>query len=130
MAEPEDKVEPATLEGLLSKAAPERSVVVDVNGTRMSLRLRAMSGPDYDALERQHGPEASDIDRLGRPLLFNPRTFPPALVAACCVEPVLSEDEAKKLWLSPSWSKGDLDALFSAAYELNHRTEVDAVLKG
>lgn len=126
MAEADDKVEPATLEGLLGKAAPERTVVV----ANMSLRFRAMSGTAYDALERAHGPEESDVNHLGRPLLFNPRTFPPALVAACCVEPVLSEDEAKRLWDSPAWSKGDLDALFAAAYEVNNRSGVEALTKG
>jgi lysozyme family protein len=44
--------------------------------------------------------------------------FAPALVAACLVDPVMTEDEARELWNSDFWSAGELDQLFSTASQL------------
>lgn len=113
--EPDEKVEPATLEALLGKGRASRVVTIIVDGRRRLLRFEAIPADQFDELERQHKPEPADVGRF----LWNPRTFPPALVAASLVEPVLPESDVRRIWASPAWSKGDRAMLFSAAYEVN-----------
>lgn len=127
----EDKVEPATLDDLLAKPAATDSVLVQTPSGLRSLKLRAMGGEKYDDLEAAHPPEDDDVNAIGVPLNWNPRTFPPALVAACLVDPVLSEAEVRQIFESPTWSKAELDRLFDSAYVLNRETAgVTRHLKG
>lgn len=44
---------------------------------------------------------------------FNPDTFPPAAIAAACVDPELTEDDA--VWLREHLPRVEFDRLFSAA---------------
>lgn len=116
------KAEPATIEDLLSKPAAGDTVLIQTPAGPRSLRLLAIGGEAYDELEAKHPPDDGDTNSLGMPLRWNPRTFPPAIVAACLVEPVLSEAEVRTVFASPAWSKAELDRLFDAAYRLNNET--------
>lgn len=52
------------------------------------IHFRGLSGEDYDALLNEHPPTAEqkkEKDEQGRPPLFNPDTFIPALLEACYV---------------------------------------------
>lgn len=70
------------------------------------------------------------------PLPYNPETFPPALLSACCVVPRLSPADADQIWhgrpavtdpetgvevepAAPPWSEGECGALFEAALAAN-----------
>jgi hypothetical protein len=48
--------------------------------------------------------------------MWNDETFPPALVAACCVEPAMDYKQAAEMWTSPQWNAGELDDLFVTAW--------------
>lgn len=56
--------------------------------------------PAHQAQQRRHVPEAP-------PLEWNPDTFPPALVAACLVEPALTEEQVADLWASEDWNQAE-----------------------
>lgn len=52
-------------------------------------------------------------------LVHNPDTYPPALIAACAVDPEMTYDEAVELWTAPSTSQADRVRLFQAAEAVN-----------
>ena len=54
----------------------------------------------------------------GRPP-WNHETFPPTAIAASCVDPKMSVEQARALWDSPRFGAAELDKLFSAAVMVN-----------
>lgn len=56
----------------------------------------------------------------GIQLEFNADTFPQAIIAACCLDPVLSEEDVIDMWDSDEWAEGELLGLFQVAYEVNN----------
>ena len=53
---------------------------------------------------------------------FNPLTFPQAIIAASCIEPVMTLEEVKELFLIDSWNNAELTKLFYGALECNSET--------
>ena len=65
---------------------------------------------------------AAGVDRANlRSLAFNSETFPPALIAAACVDPAMAESDAIELWDSDEWSEAELADLLAAAQAINER---------
>jgi hypothetical protein len=125
------KVEPATLADLLATPAPERTVLVPLaDGKKVSLTFRAVGRPAWQKLIGDHKPHDDDVDALGFRLRWHPESFEPAAVAASLADPVLSEAEVRELFASPAWSNGRLDALISAAIQVNEQSDVEALGKG
>jgi hypothetical protein len=91
--------------------------------------LRALPRSALAALLLGHAPTEQQVDayraelrQMGRPFAnerpqFNPDTFPPALIAAACVSPAITADEAGDMW--HNWTDGETKALFLAAWEIN-----------
>lgn len=79
-------------------------------------RFRALSARDYSDLLSQHRPREED---KADGLRFNVETFPTALIAACCVDPEMTEDEAGELL--EELSSGQRDQLFAAAWAANEQ---------
>lgn len=48
-------------------------------------------------------------------LQWNIDTFPAAVIAACCVEPALTFEQALDLWNDDNWNASELDELLAAA---------------
>lgn len=92
-------------------------------------KLRSIGRAAFDALVTAHQPtsaqraKAKSLGFSGE-MAWNHETFPPALVAACLVEPEMTEDQARLLWQSEAWNAAETQALFDAALEVNgtHRT--------
>jgi hypothetical protein len=75
----------------------------------------------YEALLDQHGPSPKQVTTAEEAKQPRPDwdkdTFPPALVAACCVQPEgFDETAAKDMWNDPRWSPAELGDLFGAAH--------------
>lgn len=110
----------ATFARLSSKKRAEREVPIVLpdgsGGTEVAtLLFRAVGAQDYDRLLSEHPPTAKQkLDGA----TYNLDTFGPALIAAVCVEPELTYDEAKALWDSEDWSRGEIMTLFGNAVEL------------
>lgn len=122
--EPEEEdLEVATWADLSSLDLPEKAVPVDTPAGRRKVLLRALPAPDFDALVSEHPPiPGRDQTWQGIPLRWNPERFQPALVAACMVEPDLSESEVTKLFAT--WNKASTKSLFDAALDLNEEEGV------
>lgn len=108
----------ATRDNLTKKKRSELEVTITLEGEETTLLFRAIGMRAYDDLLALH-PPTKEQQALGA--TYNGDTFGPALVAAVCVEPNLSETETKEMWESDDWSRGDLAVLWEAALEVNMR---------
>lgn len=84
----------------------------------VTLKYQAIGMRAYDKLVSKHPPKP---DQRAEGNSFDIDTFAPALIAACSVEPEISPAEAKAIWESDEWSRGDVMVLFRNAVELNNR---------
>ena len=112
----------ATLDMLKGKKRHETtfSLYLDNDGEEqeVTLTFRAIGMREYDRLVGKHPPKT---DQRAEGASFNIDTFAPALIAACSVEPDLTEADALEIWNSPDWSRGDLMVLFRNAVDVNNR---------
>lgn len=114
---------PATFRDLLNKPARTKEVTLaipDGDGAMIEyvFTLRAIGSKTYDVLVGMHPPTA---DQKKEGAAYNPDTFGPALISACSVSPSLTVNEAKELWESEEWSRGEVMELFVAAVEVNSK---------
>lgn len=110
----------ATMKDLLHKPARMKEVVLtvpDSDGAMVEyvVRLRAIGSKAYDTLVSMHPPNA---EQKKEGATYNPDTFGPALISACALEPSMTPNEAKELWESEEWSRGEVMELFVAAVEV------------
>jgi|SRR5262245_23109078 len=113
----------ATLDQLINKprSSTEFSLYLnDGNGgsNEVTLKYQAIGMRNYDRLVSKHPPKP---DQRADGASFDIDTFAPALIAACSVEPEISLEQAKEIWNSEDWSRGDVMVLFRNAVELNNR---------
>lgn len=111
---------PATLADLRAKKRREADIVVssvDADGgqVQLVLRFRALSAKAFDDLQAKYPPTTRQ-KQDGLP--YNPDTFGPALVAAVCIEPVLTVEDVKALMEDESWSVGEIATLVNSAFML------------
>jgi hypothetical protein len=113
----------ATIEDLINKprSVTEFSIYLsDGNGgsNEVTLKYQAIGMRAYDRLVSKHPPKP---DQRAEGASFDIDTFAPALISACSVEPEISPAQAKEIWDSDDWSRGDVMVLFRQAVELNNR---------
>lgn len=113
----------ATLDQLINKprSTTEFSLFLsDGNGgtNEVTLKYQAIGMREYDRLVGKHPPKP---DQRAEGSSFDIDTFAPALISACSIEPEISPAQAKEIWDSPEWSRGDVMVLFRNAVELNNR---------
>lgn len=90
----------------------------DGQKNEVTLKYQAIGMQEYDRLVSKHPPKP---DQRAEGASFDMDSFAPALIAAVCVEPEITLADAKAIWSSPAWSRGDLMVLFRNAVELNNR---------
>lgn len=113
-----DASKTATLEKLLSKPRATTTFTVHIDGEELEMKFQSIGAGAYDKLVSKHPPTNSQrVDGAS----FNMDTFAPALIAACSVEPDIEPDQAKQLWESEDWSRGELMVLFRNAVEINNK---------
>lgn len=110
----------ATFDRLSKKTRVEREVTIQLEGDDgeqedVTLLFRAIGARQYDDLISKHPPNAKQKINGD---VYNLDTFAPALIAKCAIEPALSFDEAKAIWDSEDWSRGEVMTLFSSCVEL------------
>jgi hypothetical protein len=110
----------ATLAQLKKKTRVSKTitmVVSDEDGSpvEVSLTFRGIPAHEYDKLISSFPPRPKDKkDGWG----YNPDKFGPAIVAATCVEPEMSAEDAKEIWTSDDWNRGERMQLLMAAIEV------------
>lgn len=85
--------------------------------------FRGIGRAAYEKLVDSHPPTAEQRTKAKAggmgDLAWNHDTLPPALVAACLVEPQLSYEDVLDLWCSPDWNQAELAVLLNTAIEVN-----------
>lgn len=84
----------------------------------VEMSVEALSMKDYDKLLAKYPPTPEE---QAKGLTYELEKFAPALIAACVTDPEMSLTDAKKLWSSDNWSRGDVEAIFSKVLQVNHR---------
>lgn len=110
----------ATLDRLRTKKPREKTVEVelpDADGSteKAELLFRSIGSKEYDDLVTKF-PPTNVQKRDGA--TYNIDRFAPALLSAVCVDPQMTEDEAKEIWTSPEWNRGELFNLFREAVDI------------
>lgn len=120
MAESEESRPIASLDQLKKKKPVQREVVITASGddgepVEVSIWFEAIAAAHYDKLVAKCPPKQED-KKQG--LQYNVDSFAPKIIAATCVQPSMSEDEAKELWESDNWNRGERMQLFMGAIEV------------
>jgi len=114
---PAKKTSRATVADLLSKPSRTKEVTISSdNGVALTVLFKSIGLKAYDDLVAEHKPTKEQAKDGGT---WNPETFPPALIAACSKDPVISPEDANALWESSEWSRGELMDVFVAVVKLN-----------
>jgi len=82
-----------------------------------------------EALLEEHPPTAGQRER-NKAVLFNPKTFAPALFAACIDSDVTEEDWTEYLGATGPMTAGESIELFNTVWELNYRAPDPDLGKG
>lgn len=131
-------------EVLSSKQKASREVPIIVGpGKRVNFRFEALRSADYEALMAEHPPTLAQRSNFREQMLksgvppasigalpHNIETFPPALIAACCVSPAMTLEQAQELWTSERFATGELESLFEAAQAVNTINALDDLGNG
>ena len=127
-------VAPSVIEQLLARP-PRREtlplLIEGLDGEEVEVRFvfEALAPDAYDRLLMDHQPD--DEQREVAPLLpWDQESFPPALIAACLVDPSLSHAEVVQLLGSKALNHGEAAEIFDAALRVNSRRKVRPSGKG
>ena len=101
---------------LAAKQLREETVVVNMggDGSTADIRIRALPRKQYRELLEDNPPAEDDTEAE-----WNPDTFPPALIAASCIDPVFTLEQAQQLW--DEWEAAEAAPLFLACWSVNER---------
>ncbi len=98
-----------------------REMVEQAKGTQVIFTFESIGRLAWDAMVVAHPARAED-KKIEKEAAWNLDTFPPALIAASCVEPEMTLEEATEIWEDPDWSGNELTRLFSTAWMVNQET--------
>lgn len=106
----------------VTKRLKEAQAVYDtalaaLDGTVVTLLFRAVGRKRYDALLLAHPPIKDDDSSS-----YNEETFPPALIQASCVDPVLDDETIAGMY--DEWNWAEISQLWVAALEVNTQAQV------
>lgn len=110
---------------LTSKRRVEKEITIavpgdgeDGEGEEWTLLFRAIGSAEYDRLITKFPPTA---DQRREGMSYDVDRFGPTLLSKVCVDPVLTVEDARAIWTSDEWNRGELGALFTAAVEICNR---------
>ena len=106
-------------EALAAAEAAAAEVTVEFRfGAIPRVELDALLGqPEHRPTEAHQEKHRAACKREGlkfKALEFNPETFPPALIAACCLHPELTLEQAAQIW--EQWGDGEAATVFDQAW--------------
>lgn len=96
-------------------------------------KFRAIGREPLDELISEHPPTDEHLAQAKKEnveIQFNVDSFPPALIAASCTSPKLTEAQAQEIWDSEDWNSAELQRLYAAAMMVNQVfTDVEKLKK-
>lgn len=109
-----------------AEAAVERAKQ-ELEKCRDTIVFQSLPSHEFEALISAHEPTKEQQKNGDQ---WNSETFSPALIAACCVDSDLTEDEWAEELRSERWSVADRNAIFSKALSANVTPRSVTVPKG
>lgn len=100
---------------LAAKKLRETTLPLTVEGDTVDLLFRALPRKQYRILVDEHPP------RDGKTEDWNADTFPPALIAACAVDPQFTVEQATEVM--DEWETDDASRIFLTCFYLNERSD-------
>lgn len=92
---------------------------VELEEATVTMTFQAIGRGAYERLMNDHpATEEQKIENEDVP--YNPDTFPPALIAASCIEPKMEEEDAKEI--CDTWNGAEVTLLFYTALQVNTAT--------
>ncbi len=80
--------------------------------------FKSIGRVEWDNLVITH-PPTEENKEIEKTAAWNLDTFPPALIALSCQDPVMTLEQATALWENDDWSGNELTRLFSTAWAVN-----------
>jgi hypothetical protein len=108
----------ATFDKLKLKPLAEKTFKVYIGEEELEMKYVAISQAEYDKLVALCPPSTED---KAEGAMYDTNAFAPRLISAVAADPELTLSQARELWNSPDWSRGDLMTLFLNAVELCNR---------
>lgn len=109
----------ASLDILTSKRQVEKEVTVVVPGDdgpeEMTMLFRSIGSKEYDRLVTNCPPRP---DQKKEGATYDIDKFGPELISRVCVDPVMTIEDARAIWNSEHWNRGEIWDLFSNAVEV------------
>lgn len=108
-----------------------RNVLLD---SSVEFVFRSIGRRKYEDLVMEHPPTPDQQETAKKAgdgnYLWNPDTFPQAIIAASVVSPTMEEADVKEIWESPDWNSPELLSLLNAALEANSSMRIVDIPKG
>jgi len=96
--------------------------------------FRSIGRRAYETLLMDHQPTPEQVAQAKKQgdgeFNWNPDSFPPALLAASLVSPILDEADIKDIWEGEDWSASETMSLFMCAMEANSTHRILDIPKG
>ena len=109
----------ATFDMFLNKKRAQQEIVIKIpDGEDISMLFKALSTNEYDKIITDNPPTTA---QKADGMIYNEHTFGPAILAAVCAEPDMSDKQWREIWNSDDWSKGEMTELFIIAGRLCNR---------
>lgn len=91
--------------------------------------MRSIGRDAWEKLKRAYPPTDQQVaefkERGGQSRLeYNFETFPVPAIAASCVQPGMTVEQAQQLWDSPQWNEAECARLFEMAMSANETRQV------
>jgi hypothetical protein len=97
-----------------------RELETEARKSEVVFAFQAMGRGAFAKLQAQHPPRPEDKELYGEETEFNPVTFPPALLAATCVEPAeLRGNLAEFTEIHENWSEGQVMRIWGTCVQAN-----------
>lgn len=123
LAKPEDKaIASAKVDEAEQKVG---DLAKKLKASALPFKFQSLGHNRFEKLVKSNKPTAQqkqDIkDNGGDPsnLPWNHETFPVELIAACAIDPTMTEAQVKEMLDSPDWNQSEFAALFQAALDAN-----------
>jgi len=116
-----DEKEKKTAQRLVNEA---RDAVYEVT---YEVKFQALGRKGYDDLLAEYSPTDEQKEEHGEDLIWNPDTFPQALVQKSCIQPLMTPEEVEVIF--NEWNGPEISQLFYAALRVNTSRRVAEVGK-
>jgi len=108
----------SVLDRLKNKKPATDTFTLQLGDDEVELTYTAIGAGAYDKLVGKYPPTT---EQRADGASFNLDTFAPALISAVCTDPVMTYKDAKEIWDSDEWSRGECMTLWRKAIELCNR---------